>query len=176
MSIVLIGSTSGSITLQEPAVAGSTVIDLPATSGTLDRTNRAGNVLQVVSYADSNQRATSNGTFTSSGMAVTITPTSATSKIFVKVDTCCYKNTDGAGYLTIYRGGTNLAGSGNQLNMLNVADRYVPLSMSFLDSPATTSAITYDVYYFRTGSANIYVNATNSGSTVGSITVTEIAG
>ena len=35
MSIVLVGSTSGSITLQEPAVAGSTVLDLPATSGTV---------------------------------------------------------------------------------------------------------------------------------------------
>ena len=35
MSIVLLGSTSGSITLQEPAVAGTTVLDLPATSGTL---------------------------------------------------------------------------------------------------------------------------------------------
>ena len=34
MSIVLQGSTSGSITLQEPAVAGSTTINLPATSGT----------------------------------------------------------------------------------------------------------------------------------------------
>ena len=33
MSIVLIGSTSGSITLQEPAVAGTTVLTLPATSG-----------------------------------------------------------------------------------------------------------------------------------------------
>jgi hypothetical protein len=35
MSIVLLGSSSGSVTLQEPAVAGSTVIDLPATSGTM---------------------------------------------------------------------------------------------------------------------------------------------
>jgi len=35
MSLVLLGSTSGSVTLQEPAVAGSTVIDLPATSGTM---------------------------------------------------------------------------------------------------------------------------------------------
>ena len=33
MSIVLQGSTSGSITLQEPAVAGTTVLTLPATSG-----------------------------------------------------------------------------------------------------------------------------------------------
>ena len=35
MSLILQGSTSGSITLQEPAVAGTTVLDLPATSGTV---------------------------------------------------------------------------------------------------------------------------------------------
>jgi len=35
MSLILQGSTSGSVTLQEPAVAGTTVINLPATSGTV---------------------------------------------------------------------------------------------------------------------------------------------
>ena len=35
MSIVLQGSTSGSVTLQEPAVAGSTTINLPASTGTM---------------------------------------------------------------------------------------------------------------------------------------------
>ena len=34
MSIVLAGSTSGSITLQEPAIAGSNTINLPAATGT----------------------------------------------------------------------------------------------------------------------------------------------
>jgi len=34
-SVVISGDTSGSITLQAPAVAGSTVLNLPATSGTL---------------------------------------------------------------------------------------------------------------------------------------------
>ena len=48
MSIVLIGSTSGSITLQEPAVAGSTVIDLPATSGTMVVTGGS----QTIEFAD----------------------------------------------------------------------------------------------------------------------------
>lgn len=40
MSIVLQGSTSGSITLQEPAIAGSTVLSLPATSGTVALTSQ----------------------------------------------------------------------------------------------------------------------------------------
>jgi len=35
MSIVLLGSTSGSITLQEPAVAGTNTLNLPAVTGTL---------------------------------------------------------------------------------------------------------------------------------------------
>jgi hypothetical protein len=51
----------------------------------------------------------------------------------------------------------------------------VPCSILFLDSPASTSALTYEVYFARAGSANIYINATNSGVTMGSITVTEIA-
>jgi uridine phosphorylase len=34
MSIVLVGSTSGSITLQEPAIAGSSTINLPVGTGT----------------------------------------------------------------------------------------------------------------------------------------------
>jgi hypothetical protein len=40
MSIVLVGSTSGSVTLQEPAVAGTTVLDLPAVSGTVGLTSQ----------------------------------------------------------------------------------------------------------------------------------------
>jgi hypothetical protein len=46
MSIVLVGSTSGSITLQEPAVAGTTVLDLPATSGTVVTTGDNGTITQ----------------------------------------------------------------------------------------------------------------------------------
>jgi hypothetical protein len=38
MSIVLFGATSGSVTLQEPAIAGSTVLNLPATTGTVGLT------------------------------------------------------------------------------------------------------------------------------------------
>ena len=35
MSLILQGSTSGSVTLQEPAVAGTTTINLPASTGTI---------------------------------------------------------------------------------------------------------------------------------------------
>jgi hypothetical protein len=50
MSIVLVGSTSGSITLQEPAVAGSTTISLPATTGTVVLQNGSNNLLMNSGY------------------------------------------------------------------------------------------------------------------------------
>ena len=59
MSIVLVGSTSGSITLQEPAVAGTTVLDLPATTGTV---MVSGNMPAFSAYGSSNQTVTSGTT------------------------------------------------------------------------------------------------------------------
>jgi hypothetical protein len=56
MSIVLVGSTSGSVTLQEPAVAGTTVLDLPAVSGTFITTTGG------VAPSTSGNVLTSNGT------------------------------------------------------------------------------------------------------------------
>jgi hypothetical protein len=50
MSIVLVGSTSGSITLQEPAIAGSTTINLPATTGTVVLQNASNNLLMNSGY------------------------------------------------------------------------------------------------------------------------------
>jgi len=51
-SIVISGDTSGSVTLQAPAVAGSTVLNLPATSGTI-QTSGAGYTTNGVAYATS---------------------------------------------------------------------------------------------------------------------------
>ena len=63
MSIVLLGSTSGSVTLQEPAVAGTTVIDLPATSGTMAVTGGSPSFANIT--------ATGNLTFTGTGNRIT---------------------------------------------------------------------------------------------------------
>ena len=50
MSLILQGSTSGSITLQEPAIAGSTTISLPATTGTVVLQNGSNNLLMNSGY------------------------------------------------------------------------------------------------------------------------------
>ena len=67
MSIVLMGTTSGSITLQEPAVAGSTVLELPASSGTVALGNQLGlrnriiNGAMVIDQRNAGAAVTSTG-------------------------------------------------------------------------------------------------------------------
>jgi Flp pilus assembly protein TadG len=47
-SLVIAGDTSGTVTLQAPAAAGSTVITLPSTSGNLVATGTTGQVTQTM--------------------------------------------------------------------------------------------------------------------------------
>jgi hypothetical protein len=73
MSIVLLGSTSGSCTLQEQAVAGTTVLTLPTTSGTVLTSaspqssfppNIAGNGPAFSAYPNAQQTISSTSTWT----------------------------------------------------------------------------------------------------------------
>lgn len=168
MSIVLVGSTSGSITLQEPAVAGTTVLDLPSASGTLDRTNRAGNVLQVVhGIIGGPTVTTSGGTLIDTGLTATITPTSASSKILIIFChwECYVAASQAATMIALFRNSTKLgdfddatigytsSGGGNYYNV----------NGQFYDSPATTSATTYKTQFKAyNGTVSVQGDATNS--------------
>ena len=61
MSIVLVGSTSGSVTLQEPAVAGNTVFTLPAATGTV---MVSGNMPAFSAYRSGSDQTFSSTTWT----------------------------------------------------------------------------------------------------------------
>jgi hypothetical protein len=170
MSIVLVGSTSGSVTLQEPAVAGTTVLDLPAVSGTILTTGSSGqsipkaalptgSVLQVVQGSLGSQFTTTSTSFVTSGLAASITPTSATSKILILVS-CSNAVINGSAnhtWITVYRGATNLAPTGSTLALFGMysnsgGNTQCNANISHLDSPATTSSTTYTVYVATGGS------------------------
>ena len=94
MSIVLLGSTSGSVTLQEPAVAGTTVFTLPATSGTAVVTGTTPSLNGIAFPATQSTSADANtlddyeeGTWTPTyggGQNITGTPTFAQA-VYTKV-------------------------------------------------------------------------------------------
>jgi hypothetical protein len=135
-----------------------------------------GKVLQVVTATDSTGRSTTSTSYVtaSNTLTVNITPSSTSSKILVMVSGNLYNNSSSQyGYATIYRDSTDLGASGNK-GLTNIwtgnSDSGAPLHMHILDSPSTTSQITYQVYIKSSGGSVIL----NENSPKGSITAFEI--
>jgi hypothetical protein len=132
----------------------------------------AGQVIQVVTATDSTERTTTSTSYVtaSNTLSVTITPSSSSNKIFIIVSGCHYASSIGSSF-TIYRGATNL---GTAVGMSYIpADNTGTGHMSYLDSPATTSATTYQVYFKNNSGGIAYVNWNNARC---SITCMEIKG
>lgn len=141
---------------------------------------RIGQVVYAAS-GTSTSIANSAGNVNLTGMSVTITPTSATSKIMVIVSTAfVIANTGGtqygSGFAGISRNGTSITQSllgfyypsnttGTHISIQNT------YSVQYVDVPATTSAVTYTVY-----GNNVYPTPLMSGNSngAGQIIVMEI--
>ena len=135
----------------------------------------AGQVIQVVSATDTTQRSTTSTSFAtgSNTLSVTITPSSTSNKIFITTSLVTSSSTNGT-FFTIYRNGTTNLGNGNAGMAFALVDVTMNIPMTYLDSPSTTSATTYQVYFRQENSGGTsYI--VNQGSK-GSITVMEIKG
>jgi hypothetical protein len=175
-SLTILGDTSGSVVLQAPAVAGSTTLTLPSTSGTLATTATAGKVLQVVStQSQSAEIATSSSSYVTTGISASITPTSSTSKILILLS--CTLDNQASGrqmVVTFYRGATDLASTRGTTQLYSDGGRVQASgSCIYLDSPATTSSTTYTVYFRSTTGGNTVKFANDN--TMTSFTLMEIA-
>jgi hypothetical protein len=138
----------------------------------------AGQVIQVLTATDSTQRTTISTSYVtaSNTLSVTITPASASNKILILVAAGILSEND-YGYYTIYRGASSLAAGANGFKRAynGAAGSRDQFSTCYLDSPATTSATTYQVYFKSpTGAGN--TSYLNEGSATSSITVMEIKG
>ena len=134
-----------------------------------------GKVLQVVQTTLTTLLSTTSGTFVeASGFNVAITPSSTSSKILVMVTTNTQNSAgDGNTYVTLARGASVLEANGLAFHTQASGAAYYFSSISafnYLDSPNTTSATTYKVYFIgETGTANL-----NYNNSVGTITAMEI--
>jgi hypothetical protein len=194
-SLVLTGDTSGQVTIAAPAVAGTNTLTLPALTGTILTNKTAGTVLQVVSSTktDTFSSTTTGSWLDVTGLSLSITPSSASSKIMI------FGRVTGNGQAGTTRmqmrlvrdstaisvgdaSGSRVQVSGNEL-FSGGADDLFGSTAFFLDSPATTSSTTYKLQVLNGNSAGtVYVNRTpNNANTTAmpvatsSITVMEIA-
>jgi hypothetical protein len=195
MSIVLVGSTSGSCTLQEQAVAGTTVLTLPTTSGTVITTGSSGqsipkaalptgSVLQVVTATVSGDIGTTLTTYTTTNLFATITPTSNTSKILCLASSNISNVGAGGNQLwTAFYRGTSGNGSGSLVGAdgyywvaYNGSANYQTSQMMHYDSPASTSALTYTVMHrSAVGGSNVGWCFGLGGNNLATLVLMEIA-
>jgi len=140
--------------------------------------NVTGTILQVVTATDSTERTTTSSSFVtgSNTLAVNITPSSTSNKIFV---TCSISYGSPSGTIsffpTLYRDSTNLGTSNGFGNLFSGSSyHYAHATLDILDTPSTTSQVTYQLY-FRIGSGSNAGRINNNGS-FSSITAFEIAG
>ena len=183
MSLKLNGAESGSIELDVPAAIGSDLnITIPGAAGTLDRLERAGNILQVQSVTKTDTSTFSLNTSWSSdvpGLQVNITPSSTSSKILL-MGFISFSSSDtlqnGINY-SLERDNTSIqiGDAGNSNARVSGGGYYSPddnrlcqsIPINFLDSPSSTSQLTYGIKIHQPFSANIdvYINLNGSGVT-----------
>ena len=154
-----------------------------------------GSILQVIQSVKTDRQTTSSTTWIDvTGLSVTITPTSATSKILVMARVNTIGTNDGNGlYVNLVRNSTTIisttAGGNSQeqggawgvsggggMSSGNDNRKYANPSLDYLDSPATTSATIYKVQARVTGSSGAINSWTlnNDQSSVCSLTVMEV--
>ena len=143
----------------------------------------AGKVLQVVQGTLTTAFSTTNTSFTDIGLSASITPSSSNSKVLVVVHLNGVHSSDSGYnvYYTIIRGATNItnvsaAGNGWSIRAGQTSGRWGSDSITYLDSPATTSSTTYKIQIASEGGGRTaYVSEANSYNALSTITVMEIA-
>ena len=117
------------------------------------------------------------------GLTATITPTSTSSKVLVIVSLAGARSANGSIAATIYRdigggGATRIANGDDDGNRVGASfavgkadnnTEYGTSTFSFLDSPATISAITYSIRlsHWQSSTATVYVNRSADNSDIG---------
>ena len=116
---------------------------------------------QVVSNVFTTNTTTSSSSFVTTSHTVSITPTSTSSKIWI-----IYSGTGDvqAGarqcFATLYRDSTNLAAGGGLQNTWDANNRHIaPFCMNYVDSPSTTSSVSYSAFCRSSGGGNIVFGA-----------------
>ena len=199
MTVKLVGSTSGSVSLQAPASTtggANRVLTLPDVDGTIATTTTAGKILQVKQAVKSDRQTIQSQTLVDiTGMSVSITPSSTSSKILVDYSLVVFanvqyytmrllRNSDS----TIFIGDTNPNATSQSRGAFGTYQAsYVnamTVAQKFLDSPNTTSATTYKLqahcpysstYIIGINSAVNQDNYTYMTNCVSSITAMEVA-
>ena len=155
-------------------MASTLTVDNIVGATTASTVHAPGHVIQVQSVASSAQLTlSSTNTWVATGIQLNITPKFSNSKILVTL-AFSYRTANGTNNsnFTLYRGSTNLLSSTKGTGTVFSGSSYYQghMTISFLDSPSTTSSTSYQLRYMGNTTTSI-----NTDSGTGTITLQEIA-
>jgi len=168
---LLYGTGSGTYTRRAIGSAGN-VLTVSGGIPTWAAPAGGGKVLQVVFGSTSTTATSSSTTFADTNLTASITPTLNTSKVLVLVSqNGCAKNAGdatSAHQIKLLRGATDLALVAQALNYQGLSQTMISsTSISYLDSPATTSSTTYKTTFANyVAAASVVVQSGNAVSTI----------
>ena len=150
--VVIAGDTSGTgtFTISSPNSNTDRTLVLPDEAGTIDTLQRAGNVLQVVHGTISTAASTTSATYSATGISLSITPSSASSKILILSRVAVRHQGFNYGSIRWLRGSTVIsAPSTNYETGVTTAGADVRAVNPYIifDSPNTTSPVTYSAQF-----------------------------
>jgi len=149
--LIATSDTSGNIAVQSNGTTIGTFSSTGLAMASGKKVNYTGAVLQVVSQTfQGTQFSTTSNSMVATGFGVSITPTSASSKILVSISTSLSFGGGVTGMgVAVYRGTTSVwnpsaaDGSGSYGALFS---SHGIVAIEYLDSPATTSSTTYNLY------------------------------
>ena len=181
-------SGTGTLTIAAPNTSTDRTINLPDETGSIITTGSsgqvipaaalpAGSVLQVVNTATSSSVATTSSSYTAAtGLTASITPSSTLNKILVTFSINIFiTGAAGTSKINIYRGGSSIK-SFEYTAYAGTSTLMSYPTCIFLDSPSSTSSLTYQIYFNSNTGTNIIYNYTDAnGTPTSTITLMEIA-
>ena len=160
---------------QSVNLASNVTGTLPAANGGSGRTAVTGNVLQIVSASTTSSVATTSTSYVDINLSLNITPSATSSKIFVTYTGSNETNGTGGNKLSLQmlRDSTQIADATGIGSLGSENGIVISNALSVLDSPSTTSQITYKMQGKSDDGTVMVFNVNND---LGTITAFEIAG
>ncbi|BAQ87606.1 putative molybdenum cofactor biosynthesis protein C [uncultured Mediterranean phage uvMED] len=151
MALVIKGSSSGQITVDVPAAAGTNTLTIPAETGNILTNDTTGTIVQVISATDGSQRSRASTSYGSLTLNASITPINSSNKILCLFSGVIEVTDGGRANLCLSRaisGGatTEVRGGSSLTREQDTSNHNVGAQFTFVDSPSTTSATTYTLH------------------------------